>query len=143
MPSTLLRRSSLDLPFAEPFPLPRVYRVRHAVRLVRSVSRATRTVAQRLGPRAARAIPRAVQAAGRTARRRRLPARAVPQAVRRTVARVARSPQLVRRLARGAGRGMGARAGMGMGAGAIGRVGPRGARSFQLRGPVRITIHGR
>jgi hypothetical protein len=68
--------------------------------LVRSVSQATRTLAHRQGPQAARAVPRIVQSAQRAVRQRRIPALAVPRVVRRTAARVARSPQAVRRLAR-------------------------------------------
>ncbi len=46
------------------------------------------------------AIPRVVQAVQRTAQRRRMPAQQLPQAVRRTIAHVARNPRLVSRLAR-------------------------------------------
>ncbi|MGQ0443557.1 MAG: hypothetical protein ACT4O2_00135 [Beijerinckiaceae bacterium] len=117
--------------------MPGIARQPRAVRrqMVRSVSQATRTVTRRAGPQAARAVPRVVQAARRAAQRRGMPVRAVPQAVRRVAARVARSPQTVRRLAGAPGAGM-ARRGMG-------RMMRRGGRSYSLRGPVRITIQGR
>jgi hypothetical protein len=115
--------------------VPGVSRLPRATRrqLVRSVSRATRTIARRQGPQAARVMPRVVQSAQRTVRRRGLPARTLPQAVRRATAQVARSPRLVRRLARtGApvtGRGA-----------ACPHCGRR--RTYTLRGPVRISIQG-
>lgn len=101
-------------------------------RLVHSVAQATRGLARRQGPRAARAIPQIVRGVQRAARRRRLPAQALPQAVRRTAARVARSPRLARRLARPA------------------VAPPTGTRRFRGRparrgiaaGPVRIIIQG-
>jgi hypothetical protein len=68
--------------------------------LVRGVSQATRTLVRRHGPRAARAVPRIVRGAQRAVRQRRIPGRALPQAVRRTAARVARHPRALRRLAR-------------------------------------------
>jgi hypothetical protein len=116
--------------------IPGVSRLPHAARrqLVRSVSRSTRTLARQRGPQAARAIPRVVQSVQRTARRHGLPARALPQAVRRATARVTRSPQLIRRLARPVTtphRGRGA---------ACPTCGRR--RNYSLRGPVRIAIHG-
>ncbi|HRD67782.1 MAG TPA: hypothetical protein PKY50_16685 [Candidatus Competibacter sp.] len=100
--------------------------------LVRSVSQAVRTVARRQGPQAARAIPQIVRSVQRTAQRRGLPVRALPQAIQRTAARIARSTQLVRRLA---GTPTPARRG-----GAC--VNCARARSFTLRGPVRISIQG-
>ncbi len=108
--------------------MPGIARQPRAVRrqLVRSVSQATRAVARRQGPHAARAVPRIVQSVQRTARRRGIPPRALPQVVRRAVARVARRPQVIRRLARTT----------------PGRALRSGARSFSLRGPVRVTIQG-
>jgi len=104
--------------------------------LVRGVSQATRTLARRQGPQAVRAVPRIVRTAQRAVRQRRIPARALPQVVRRTAARVARSPQAARRLARPVSGAPGRRGMGGMGA-------PRGGRRFTLRGPVTVTIRGR
>ena len=68
--------------------------------LVRAATTATRQIARRQGPRAATAVlPGVLRLARRTAVRRGLPAHRLPQLVLRTAARVARSPQLVRRLA--------------------------------------------
>lgn len=104
--------------------------------LVRSVSQATRTVVRRQGAPAARAVTRIVQGAQRAVRQRRLPVRAVPQAVRRASQRVAASPRAAQRLARPL-----VRAG---GPGIVrGMVSRRSPRSFSLRGPVTITIQGR
>lgn len=100
--------------------------------LVRSVSQAVRTVARRQGPQAARIIPQIVRSVQRTAQRRGLPARTLPQAIQRTATRIARSPQLARRLA---GTPTPARRG-----GAC--VNCARARHFTLRGPVRISIQG-
>jgi hypothetical protein len=66
--------------------------------LTRSVTAATRMLAGRQGAQAARAIPQIVARVQRNARRHRLPVQALPQAIRRTTARVANSPNLVRRL---------------------------------------------
>jgi hypothetical protein len=116
--------------------MPGVSRMPRAQRrqLVRSVTQATRAVARRAGPQAARAVPRVAQAAVRTARRRGIPARAIPQAIARATTQVARSPQLARRVARtaapAAGRAM---------AGPISRRRQR----YTLRGPVTISIQGR
>ena len=102
--------------------------------LVRGVSQAVRTVARRQGPQAARAIPQIVRSVQRTVQRRGLPARTLPQAIQRTAIRIARSPQLVRRLAGTASvpaRRRGACVNCGR------------ARHFTLRGPVRISIQGR
>jgi hypothetical protein len=105
--------------------------------LVRSVTQATRVITRRQGPQAARAIPRVVQAVQRTAQRRRVPARQLPQAVRQAAARVARDPRLVRRLAasqpisstQGRGRQPLARTGV--------------PQRLVIRGPVEITIQSR
>jgi hypothetical protein len=104
--------------------------------LVHGVTQATRTLARRQGPQAARAIPRIVSTAQRAVRQRRIPARALPQVVRRAAARVARSPQAVRRLARPVAGALGGRAG--------GLMNPRGStRRIALRGPAQVTIQGR
>jgi len=114
-------------------------------RLVRSVSNATRTLARQHGPHAARAVPRIVQTAQRAVRQRRIPARALPQVVRQTAARVARSPQAVRRLAgsraSGGARRYGSGTASGGGRGACSHCGRR--RVYVLRGPVELTIQGR
>jgi hypothetical protein len=128
--------------------MPAVSRLSRPARrqLVRSVSQATRTLARRQGPQAARAMPRIVQSAQRAVRQRRIPPRALPQAVRRAAARVARSPQAVRRLARPVGpagrRGMGGlppRGGIGAGGG---MAAARANRRLRLRGPVEVIIRG-
>lgn len=67
-------------------------------RLTRSVASATRMLAGRQGAQAARAIPQIVARVQRNARRHQLPIQALPQAIRRTTARVANSPGLARRL---------------------------------------------
>jgi hypothetical protein len=68
--------------------------------LVRAATVATRQIARRQGPRAAAAaLPGVLRQARRTATRRGLPTQRLPQVVRQTAARVAQSPQLVRRMA--------------------------------------------
>mgnify|MGYP006266948593 CR=1 FL=1 len=81
--------------------MPSATRLSRPVRrqVVRSVTQATRTIVRRQGAPAARAVPQVVRAVQRTATQRRMPARQLPQAIRRTAARVAASPQLTRRLA--------------------------------------------
>jgi hypothetical protein len=82
--------------------VPNVARLPHQQRkqLVKAASVATRHIAQRHGPAAAAAVPAIVRQARRVAVQQGVPARQLPQLVRRTAARVARSPQLVRRFAR-------------------------------------------
>ena len=119
--------------------MPRVARLDRVSRrqLVRSVSQSARTLARRHGPRATRAVPRVVQAVQRTAQRRRMPIRQLPQAVRRTTARVASSPTLVRQLSRSQRRTTPithqrrARTGTGV------------PQRLVIRGPVEITIRSR
>lgn len=106
-------------------------------RLVRSVTQATRTLARRQGPQAARAIPRIVQNAQRAVRQRRIPAQALPQAVRQTAARLANNPQAARRLSAPLAGGAAGRPGRGGGCPRCGR------RTIVMRGPVRLTIHAR
>jgi hypothetical protein len=73
--------------------------------LVRAATTATRQIARRQGPRAAAAaLPGVIRQARRVVTRRRLPAQRLPQIVRQTAARVAQSPQLVRRMAQVASR---------------------------------------
>jgi hypothetical protein len=106
-------------------------------RLVRGMGAAARTLTRRR-PGAIRALPRIVRSVRRTAAVRRTPARAVPRVVRRTAARVARRPGMVRRLSRpapGARRRVRA-AVAGGGGGAMGG----GGRCFTVRGPVRVSI---
>jgi hypothetical protein len=113
--------------------------------LVRSVTRSTQMLARRQGPQAARAVPRVVQSVQRTARRRGLPARAMPQAVRRATTQVARSPRLVRQLAQpmapARARGGLARRGIARGGTGCPTCGRR--RTYTLAGPVRLSIQGR
>lgn len=66
--------------------------------LIRSISRSGRALAQRRGQRSIHAIPPVVQAVQRTAMRRRLPVRELPQAIQRTTARLVTNPRLVNRL---------------------------------------------
>jgi hypothetical protein len=70
--------------------------------LVRAATQATQAITQQQGPQAARAIPAVVQSAQRTARQQGLPPRAVPPLIQRLGARLARNPQLLRRLLRSA-----------------------------------------
>lgn len=88
--------------------MPGAARLPHAQRrqLVRSVTRSVQTLARRQGPAAVRATPAVLRQARRTAARQvgaRPPARALPAAVARTTAQVARSPRAVRALTRPAG----------------------------------------
>lgn len=126
--------------------MPGVARLPRATRrqLVRSVTRSTQTLAQRQGPQAARAMPRVLQSVQRTARRRGLPARAMPQAVRRATTQVVRNPRLVRQLARpvspARARGGMVRGGIAPSGGSCPTCGRR--RIYSLRGPVRLSIRG-
>ncbi len=98
--------------------------------LVRGTSRAVQTLVRRQGPQAVRALPSIVRSVGQTAARRRLPARALPQAIQRTATQVANSPQLTRRLT---------------GATSPSARSSRGGlpQRLVLRGPVEITITSR
>ncbi|GAB4226200.1 MAG: hypothetical protein Kow00121_54350 [Elainellaceae cyanobacterium] len=122
--------------------MPRAARLPRPARqqLVRSVTQSTRTIVRRQGPQAARAVPQVVRSVQRTAQRRRVPARQIPQAIRRTTARVAASPRLTRRLAQTrrttSPRGRGMRMG-------TGRTRTRTPRRFTVSGPVEITIRSR
>ncbi|MDX2097636.1 MAG: hypothetical protein SFW36_07650 [Leptolyngbyaceae cyanobacterium bins.59] len=82
--------------------MPRAARLNRTTRrqLVQSVRRSAQTLSRQQGARSIRAIPRVIQAVERTAQRRRIPARQLPQAVRQATASVARNPRLVSRLAR-------------------------------------------
>jgi hypothetical protein len=101
-------------------------------RVVHGMTVAARQL-QRRGPGAIRALPRIVRSVRRTAAVRRTPPRAMPRVVQRTAARVLRRPGLVRRLSRpspAARRRVRAAGGAG------------GGRSFNMQGPIRITISG-
>ena len=105
-------------------------------RLVRSMGAAAQTLVRRRGPGAVRALPRIVRSIRRTGAVRRTPLRVAPRIVARTAARVARSPRLVRRLARPspvARRRAAAAVRAGGGGGGV-------PRNITLRGPVRISI---
>jgi hypothetical protein len=82
--------------------LPQAARLPHAQRkqLVKATSVATRHIANRHGPAAVAAVPAIVRHARRVAVQKGVPARQLPHLVRQTAAKVARSPQLVRRFAR-------------------------------------------
>ncbi len=116
--------------------------------LVRATTQATRTLARRQGPQAARAVPRIVRSVQRVAAQRRVPARAVPAAIRRAATRVAQNPRAVRRLARPIAptaathpAAMRRRRPIGAGGGSICPNCGRGQR-LRLRGPITITIRG-
>jgi hypothetical protein len=72
----------------------------HRKQLVKATAAATRHIARRHGPAAAAALPAIVKHARRVAVQRGAPARRLPHLVRQTAAKVAQSPQLVRRFAR-------------------------------------------
>jgi hypothetical protein len=126
--------------------MPGVARLPRAQRrqIVRSVTQATRTVARRQGPQAARAIPGVVRTVQTAVRRRRIQPRAAAQAITRTAARVAGSPQMARQMTSRAGTA--ARPGRSMVRRRTGSGGAcptcRGQR-YALRGPVTISIQGR
>jgi hypothetical protein len=118
--------------------IPNVARLPRQTRrqLVRSVTQATRTLARRQGPQAARAVPAVVRQARRVSVRRRLAPQALPRAVARTASQVARSPRLVRRLARTTTTCSQAQA-----TATCPNCGQR--QRFRLAGPVRMTVQGR
>jgi hypothetical protein len=117
--------------------MPRAARLDRTTRrqLVRSVSQSTRTLARRQGPQAIRAVPRVVQAVLRTAQRRRIPAHQLPQAVRRTTARVASNPRLIHRLVHPTQSGLASTCGCHH---RTSRT--RTPQRLVMRGPVEITI---
>jgi hypothetical protein len=147
--------------------IPTVSNLPHGTRkqLVKATTAATKLVARHHGAGAAKAMPAIVRQARRTAARNGAPATALPQIIRKTAAKVARSPNLVRRMAQ-TSRRMRSAPGMGMGAMGMGRhrrhrrhhgfggfgggagsygggatwTGGTASRSLSLRGPVRITI---
>lgn len=82
--------------------VPQVARLPHAPRkqLVKATAAATRHIARRHGPEAVAAMPAIVRHARRVAVRHGVPAQRLPHLVRRTAAKVAQSPHLVRRFAR-------------------------------------------
>jgi hypothetical protein len=117
--------------------LPQAGRLPQQVRrqLVRNVAQATRTLVRRQGAPGARAAARIVGRAVRAVRQRQLPARAMPQAVRRAAQRVAQRPRAAQQLARPLSGNTGLRrpgyAYPGTGT---------GTRHLVLRGPGTITI---
>jgi hypothetical protein len=123
--------------------VPNAARLPHQQRkqLVKAASAATRHVARHHGPAAVAAVPAIVRHARRVAVQRGVPARQLPHLVRRTAARVARSPHLVRRFARvssamrtpGMAGGMGWE-GPGTLTGMAGGIGARGRRMARRRG---------
>jgi hypothetical protein len=68
--------------------------------LIRTTTQATQALARQQGPQAARAITPILQQARRAVRQRRLPPRALPQAVQQISRSVLRNPRLLRRLIR-------------------------------------------
>jgi hypothetical protein len=82
--------------------LPKVARLPHPQRkeLVKAATAATRHIARRHGPEAVAALPAIVNHARRVAVQQGVPAHQLPHLVRRTAAKVAQSPQLVRRFTR-------------------------------------------
>lgn len=105
--------------------------------LVKAATAATRHIAQRHGPAATVAVPAIVRHARRVAVQRGVPARQLPQLVRRTAAKVAQSPQLVRRFARASQNLRTMPAGGGMAGGGIGMWGSPaagGGMSYGRRG---------
>jgi hypothetical protein len=85
--------------------IPNVSRMPRPARrqLLRSVTQATQTITRRQGAQAARAVPGVVRTVQSAVRQRRIPPSAVPQAITRTAARVARNPQLTRQMVARAG----------------------------------------
>ena len=120
---------------------PRIARMPVAVRrrVVRGMATAARTLARRRGPAAVRVLPRVVRSVRRAAVVRRTPPAARPRVVATTIRRIVRSPQLVRRLARPTvvARQRVARV---VRRARIVRPGAVRARSYVMRGPVRISI---
>jgi hypothetical protein len=96
--------------------IPAVSRLPHGTRkqLVKATAAATKHVARHHGAAAAAAMPAIVRHARKVAVRRGVPAAHLPHLVRRTAARVVRSPALVRRLAQTSRRMRPAAPGMGM-----------------------------
>jgi hypothetical protein len=117
--------------------MPRTSRLNPSLRrqLVRSVRQSTQALARRQGTPAIRAIPRVVQAVQRTAQRRRVSPRQLPQAVRRATANVARNRRLVSQLSRATQQA----------STVTRRAGSRPGTPQRLvfRGPVEITIRSR
>jgi hypothetical protein len=119
--------------------MPRTSRLNPALRrqLVRSVRQSTQALARRQGTPAIRAIPRVVQAVQRTAQRRRISPRQLPQAVRRATANVVRNPRLVSQLARATRQATAVTQSYGRGSH------PGMPQRLVIRGPVEITIRNR
>lgn len=81
--------------------IPTISAMPHGTRkqLVKATTAATKHVARAHGAQAAKVMPAIVRHARRTAARTGAPASALPQLVKKTAAKVARSPQLARRMA--------------------------------------------
>jgi hypothetical protein len=108
--------------------IPTIASLPHGARkqLVKATTAATKHVARHHGAGAARVMPAIVRHARRTAARTGAPASALPHLVRKTAAKVARSPQLVRRMANASQRMRGAPGVASMRGGPHG-MGPAGA----------------
>jgi hypothetical protein len=101
--------------------------------LVNATTQATHSLIQQGGAQAVRALPHIVRSVARTALRRRLPIKDLPEAVLRTTSQIATQPALMRRLTS-------------LGASTKARSAPvrvvrlEGPQRFQIHGPVEITI---
>jgi hypothetical protein len=85
--------------------VPNVSRMPHGQRkqLVKATSAAARHIARRHGPEAVAAMPAIVRQARRTAAQQGIPSHELPHLVRRTAAKVSKSPRLLRRFAHASG----------------------------------------
>ncbi|MDR4508928.1 MAG: hypothetical protein MRJ65_11965 [Candidatus Brocadiaceae bacterium] len=102
-------------------------------KLVKGMKKAAKTLVRKKGPKAVRALPKIVKSVKRTAAVRRTPVRVMPKIVTRTAAKVAKSPKLTKKLSRPSPKAKRI----------IKRVvGKKMARSYLLKGPVRISISG-
>ncbi|MEY6431836.1 hypothetical protein ABC977_05360 [Thioalkalicoccus limnaeus] len=102
--------------------------------VVRQMAGATRTLTNNRGPAAVRAMPKIARSVTRTAAARATPPATAVKAVRRTTAKVARSPALTRKLARPSPT---ARQRVAVATRSSTSTRPR---SFTIQGPARITI---
>lgn len=107
----------------------------------KAMTQAARTLVQNGGPAAIRALPRIARSVKRTTAAAGTPTAVRPKVVARTAAKVARSPQLLRRLSAPSPKGQRmAAAGGGMGMGGTGMSGSGSTRRISLNGPATITI---
>ena len=99
--------------------------------IVRTMNRTAKTLVRRRGPKAIRALAKVTKSVNRTAAAKGTPIPVKPKVVQRTVARVAKSPTLTRKLSKPSPR-----------AKRIVRTAVRGRmmRSYTISGPTRITI---